>query len=306
MSRSFLLLPLAVLLPACYVGPMFKIVDEAKRTCDADFLDWGGGLTHHVLQGRGDGLFDYEPENPLIERIEGQYDLESGDFHWTATHAEGGFRLEEEAEGYGTLWRDGDLEVIYDLVVRYEDETERTWEVHTERYGCVETTRSESDRGRVEIVEATWGDDAVSWVRDWIWGPVAISGEGSRNKLGESSESGKVSRKGDLSYQYSQSTDVQGRTVHTFEGHDGVREVAGSWQIDRKGIFEADYTSRAERQDVQTWRYTVDGTGAGEGTWTWGEDRCDLKFRKFHCERRNCNDEALEGRCQPPVDFPDL
>jgi len=284
---------------------VFEVRGPAKRSCEANFLEWGGGLTHHVMQGRGDGAFDYDPEDPLIDRIEGEYDLETGDFHWTTTHAEGGFRTTETAEGYGTLWRDGDLEIAYDLTVQYADGSERTWQVQTERYGCSELTRTEDPDGRVEVVESTWGDEQVAWVREWIWGPLAITGEGSRNALGEQSEAGKVKKK-ERRYRYDEATDVEGRTVHTFDGDDGVRQLKGHWARTRDGVVTMRYTSQVDEQSPQEWEYTVDGKGAGDGTWTWGEDTCELRFRKFRCERKSCTAEAFDGECRPPVDFPAL
>lgn len=305
MSRSMLLLPLALSLPACYIGPVLKVEDPEGRTCDANFLEWDGGLTHYVMQGRGDGAFDFEPEARHVDRIEGAYDLETGAFHWTTTYAEGGHRVEDVAEGSGTLWRDGDMEIGYELRARYADGSERTWQVHTERYGCVELTRSEDSDQRLEIVESTWADDEVTWVREWIWGPLAITGEGSRNTLGEASEEG-GGKKDDLEFSYAQSSDINGRTNQVFEGYDGVRHLKGSWSRTRDGVVEMEYTSQVGREEPQSWSYVVDGEGSGKGTWAWHDATCELRFEGFRCKRRACNEEVLDGDCKPPVDFPVL
>ena len=98
--RTWLVLVFFPLVAGCYVGPVFN-VKKGKRTCPDDFLQWTGGLTYHILQGRGDGTFDYVPEQSHIDLVDGFYDLEEGDFWWQTFYTSGNRLDQDLATGAG-------------------------------------------------------------------------------------------------------------------------------------------------------------------------------------------------------------
>src|SRR5689334_12348763 len=97
---------IALLWSGCTVG--FALDEDP--TCAEDPYDWGGWLTTHLVHGKKDGTFDYDPAGPLLDRVEGSYDLETGDFSWVASYPTGSRRTSDDVEGFGTAWTDGDLD----------------------------------------------------------------------------------------------------------------------------------------------------------------------------------------------------
>lgn len=74
---------------------------------------WSDDLLTHVLQGEGEGTFDYDPIDKPRERISGNYDFESGDFWWDEDFDGDYFLSSIEVEGYGTAFHNGDLDLLY-------------------------------------------------------------------------------------------------------------------------------------------------------------------------------------------------
>ena len=123
-----LLLPLS----GC-LTPVFEL--ESELMCSENFLDWTGGLTYHVLQGNGDGTFDYEPMGSAT-RVAGGYDLVSGDFEWQVTYDDDSAKQTEVVEGYGRVWKDGDLDLVSTSTVTYLDGSAVVTSIRDERWGC--------------------------------------------------------------------------------------------------------------------------------------------------------------------------
>lgn len=299
MRWSLLLVP--VVLSGCYVGPVFSLVKESKRTCGASFLAWGGGLTYHVLQGPGDGSFDYEPYGSLVERIEGQYDLKNGSLWWRADYADDSFRVRDDVLGYGTLWRDGDMDLTYSLDVTLADGGEETVKVRTQRWGCTETIREDRGDDRVTIRRGEYSNDAFTYTREWIWGPLVVESEGTRAKDGSWEESTDV-QEGIYKLVFTEVGDGAGHVRRDFSVEDG-RKLNGYWERDRDGSITMDYTSNAPGSKRQSWTYTVSGEGKGGGRWEQDGATCDLKFNNWNCKRRNCSD-GTDGECTTPMPWP--
>lgn len=299
--RWSMLLGIAAAASGCYVGPVFELKKESKRTCEDDFFSWGGGLTHHVVQGPGDGTFDYDPTGDLVDRVDGFYDLDVGDFWWWTYYKDDSHRVTDHATGFGTLWRDGDMDVEYTLDVAWADGVDRTYEVRTKRYGCEETTQTGDEDGPISVVEGVWSTDAFTYVTEWIAGPILVTAEGVQSADGAWVESEDL-EDGDLVMRYDESGDGDGGIVRSFLVGDGVVEVEGSWErfVDGEVVFS--YTSKRVGTKRETWSYTLNGEGRGEGVWDQDGVSCDLVFEDFECARQGCG--ASNGVCEPPVAYP--
>lgn len=300
--RGIAVVVIAASLAGCSIGPKWKLMKPQKRTCAAEFLEWGGGLTFHVDQGPGDGTFAYDPPGDLITWVEGVYNLRNGDFVYTVTYADDSFRERDEVQGFGTLWTDGDMELEYTLTAHFADDSTASWEVHSQRYGCQEVSRIEDEDGRLEIVDGTWGSDAFSYVREWIWGPLVVEAKGSLEPDGDWEESASE-KDGDLRLIYIDKGHADGRVRRDFKGFNGLVEVSGDGSVDRTGTVVMDYWSRSGEGEKAFWEYEVDAWGDGTGIWEQGDATCDLKFDDFSCKLRNCTD-AEPGPCSPPAPFP--
>ena len=128
-----LIAAVAVLGAGCRVVPVFSLKGKKGRTCASDFLDYTGGITHHVLNGSGDGTFVYDPPQSHIDGIDGLYDLKTGDFWWDVTYLDWFKTKDEFRDGTGTIWKDGDMDVGYRLDSLRADGSVRQYELRTVR-----------------------------------------------------------------------------------------------------------------------------------------------------------------------------
>jgi len=281
---------------------VFDLVKPQDRTCASDFLDYTGGLTHHVLQGPGDGSFSYDPPAAHIDRIEGAYDLQTGLFGWEVDYGSGYKRSERIRDGIGTIWRDGDLDLAYGLETVRRDEQSLTYAVRSIRLGCVEDTRFEEvERGEVTLESRVYGDSGfeITGVRLYRGVLVDVAGEGLRDGAVETRV---AHQDGPFDLSYVQTDDGDGRIRREFDDAIGNETLVGFWETGPTGtLFE--YTRQPSGQAVEAWRVSVDSAGDGQGTVVYGmpEDAsCSLVFEAGSCWREDCTD-GTNGPCLPPV-----
>jgi len=300
--RCLVLLPLWCFAAAGCV-PVFKL-DKKDRSCEEDFIEWGGGLTHHVDAGNGTGEFSFYNENPIIDLTEGRYDLETGDFEWSDQYLEAAHRDLARYVGGGTLWRNGDLDLEYQMELHYSDQTNAVFDVRQERFGCDENFRIQSteDDTDLEFITGTFTGGQYEYTHEWIFGSVVAVSTGTLRP--------------DLSYTeiidfedgpvvlvHVEDGDGQGNATRQFEYEDGYITLEGTWDQGIEGTLSMDYTSKSQGAKKQIWSYHYDALGNGAGTWEQGPVTCDLLFELGECKRRKCSDDT-NGKCTVPVEAP--
>lgn len=267
---------LCLFLAGCPLIPPGQHFMLSEPSCDEDFLDWHGGLTRHLLQGAGTGRFDYDPAGALVTQVQGEYDLETGDFTWEEAFHSDHWRESRQAEGYGYAQTNGDLDIAYTLTTTDINEDRFAVDVRDVREGCDVTRRLSTSE--VEVWHFGTYDGGVYEYRDeeTVQGAPWVV-EGVLEPSGDWVESLDFSTTG-LSYVYEEEGDDAGYSIRdwvqtqegtAFEGYterfvDGTEHTSYEYMVDGERI---------------TWEYTVDYDGNGEGSVA----GCDLDYVEFEC-----------------------
>lgn len=160
--RQPLLAILPVLLLACNPGGGHDLGEDLA--CAYDPHSWWDNPFHSLLMADDDGHFDFDPVGDAVVRRVGDYDFSTGDFAYTSTYADQHPYVAVEGHGYGTIYDDGDLDLVVKNV--FTDVLGATWadQVRTKRDGCVGTVRnSELDvDAPVDAQPEPWAD-SLTW-----------------------------------------------------------------------------------------------------------------------------------------------
>lgn len=129
-----LLLALLPLLPAC--GFQY-FEDPEDFSCKHSPWSWVDDPVANVLHAQEeDGTFKFNPKGDLVTSRQGTYDFETGDFSWADSYVDNYYIKESRTTGYGTIYANGDLDVLYKIVdVDYLDE-QSAQQIRLEREGC--------------------------------------------------------------------------------------------------------------------------------------------------------------------------
>ena len=295
-----------MLLPGCYVGPVYKLKD-AKQACANPLVERSYDLALKVDNGVGDGLFDYDVVGwTLLDHTNGQYDLKTGEFFWLNEFADGAIRRSEYAEGTGLIERNGDLDLSYALTATYTDETQAAFTVRHTRTGCSEVLRIENaaDANDVELSDLTWSGGGLDWARNFVEGPSAVQAIG-RMESDRSWQEYVDYSKGGVKVFWLTDGDGDGHQVRTFDDDDGFSKLEGSWERWYDGSVAMNFTRNNAAISKQTWDFSVDPTGSGGGSWSTNDNSCDINFNNGNCRLRNCTSESLDGPCEVPVTWPE-
>ncbi len=277
-------------------GPRFTL-DEP--TCDVDYLEWAGGLTHDVLQGNGRGTFDYRPtDSDIVVQLQGSYDLSTGALEWTRTFADGYYRQVERAEGTGTLWPDGDLDLGYAWSVSLADGV-HTLDVRDVRIGCEVGRRVEDADGRVEVYEGTLANGGLTYTREFVEGSKVLQATGQRRPDGTWTESLDF-QDADLTYTIEESGNLRDWTwSRSLRYVTTDVDIDGSYQRRPNGRLAVSYEAVIDGALPETWDYRIDPDGGGRGTLTFGaSEPCTVTFDDGECELSEC---GVTGPCVPPL-----
>ena len=272
------------------IQPVFQL--EPELVCGEDFLSWTGGLTFHILQGNVDGSFDYDPVGHA-SRVSGFYDLETGDFDYAVAFAEDSAQQSEETQGYGRVWKDGDLDVVSTVTTRSLDGSEATLSVRDERWGCDVERRMEWDTGDLETERGWFREGRYDYDRRWFSYGRDLIATGSRLPDGSYSESLSYEN-GDTKFEYTETGDALGYVLRDFVDRDTSR-MDGYVERWATGAEHWDYKHRVDGISYY-WEYEFDYDGNGSGTLTWKSESCDLKFKDGTCRKKNCTD-GTKGLC---------
>ncbi len=297
--RSSMLLAVALLAVGC--GPRFRL-DQKGLTCNEGHLTWAGGLTNHVLQGSGKGDFAYDPVMDTVDFIDGFYDLDTGDFWWQSTYADGLSRVEELAQGYGTLWPDGDLDIEYALDIELVDGRSEDFVVRERRLGCDLDVRVEHEDGDVRVYEGQFTGGQLEYVHTWTDLTREYEAVGTRSPDGTWTEELAV-EDGDFEYRLEDQGDFELSWRRDFRRVNAYTTLEGELEQDAQGATTVSYTFEPASGPDETWSYTIDLLGEGEGTLDYAQQSCSLSFSEGKCTASGCN---RDGRCQPPLEIDEV
>lgn len=296
---------LLVALSGCYVGPMFRLQEDAQ-SCASPRVELQGDLPMKVDQGPGDGTFGYTYLGwPLVQGTSGAYDLKTGAFTWTNTYAPDSVRVKEDVTGTGLILRNGDLDLGYAQVVTFLDGTQVSYDVRHERVGCNEVLRvaPTEDPEEVVLTEGTWVGGGFEWTRHFVEGPAAVEGLG-RMEADRSWVEYVEFHDGGLDVSWATDDDGNGHQTRTFNDDDGFSKTEGSWERWFDGTVSMSFTRNNPNIQKQTWDFSVDALGNGEGSWSDPDDACDISFTEWKCRLKACTNEAFQGACEVPVTWP--
>ena len=286
-----------LMLPGCGLLNGGNYLDR-ERACDHNPHDWWGSLTRYVDQGNGEGGFDLNPPaEQFISRIQGKYDLDSGDFSFSREYIEAHYYVQEIGTGYGIVDRNGDLDVIYKLEHRDDLGDSWTTEIHEVREGCRGTT--------TELFSDVEGDEAIEEYRFVADDQVNIhrvvsQGEGQEVTDGSDFADGTGERlrtyEGD-DYEYEYDTQIRAAGGYSsewvYEDHSRDRVYRGDDVGRVDGSREQDYTLYDEdNESLATWHEERQYDGSGEATLTDASGvTCDYEYQDWY----SCSCECSNG-----------
>lgn len=286
------LLALAVLLTGCGIGKTGTGADYFDDfACSAEPWDWYGDPVTYLLEADEDGDFELDPPAAYITGIDGSYDYEDGDLEWSTSYVSDFTTVSAETSGYGTVFDDGDLDLLLKTVAEDVLGVVVASRVRYERSGCSATMKTweiEPD----EDLDSTPGEDPFTWTYE-IESDDLVSAEAT-----DSGWSYRRVWKSDQTITTSGSSAET--TYEAVSQGDGTRTA---WQESSDG----DYDSRVEQSTTvsgltsvysQVWysgtstlaqecEYDVTYAGVGSGTCSFdnngGTIECDLSFDQSSC-----------------------
>jgi len=244
---------------ACTDYPAENWVDS-KPTCGEAVHEWSDDLLGYIAQGDGSGSFDFDPPDAARSSIKGAYDSATGDFSWVVNYDGDYFLDRQDAEGFGTVYHNGDLDLLWSVTTRdVLDRSSTTWE-RLVREGCdvTRTTWEDGDEAESFRTEGSFEDDSTyAWnadVEGYDWRGTAWS-DGSWRELIEAA---------DNSYDYRTDGFEDGHEESSFNVacYDGLR-CAGTGDLAFDGITRQTFEVRdgADKiADVET-EFAYDGAG---------------------------------------------
>lgn len=282
-----------LILAGCLGGESFRIRDAS---CPADFTDWTGGLTYHLLQGSGDGSFSYDPEGDVEREISGEYDLSTGDFEWDVTYAPAHYRTSTQVDGYGYANTNGDLDVLYTVVDTDVLGASRSTEIRTIREGCeVDQLRRVDGAGYDIVHSGTYAAGLYVYEDTVEVGSYSYALEGSL-RSDHTLEADLEQTDSDYEYTGQRTADLLEGSSRTDWEHRVLAEdliYAGydeTWMDGREHRhYSVDYEG-----DTITWDYTVDYRGNGTGTYSQSGLQCDMTYQSWSCTMECSNGNTYE------------
>jgi len=249
---------------------------DGKPSCAQKNYTWTDDLTRHLLNGRRDATFDYDPDTQVVRRINGSYDLLTGDFSWKERYHADHFRKKSEVVGYGYADSNGDLDIEYALQVTDVLGVQTTSVVRLEREHCKVTKRVTDEDG-----ELTW-EFGKYWGEAYNFRTEQVVDGAPWTVYGVDEDDGSFTRTLDWatsseSYGYEEQGDGEGYSRRDWEQDDG-RFIVGYQETWLSGRTHEYYTVEGA-----TWDYTLNYEGNGEGTYTEDDSECELTFVAHEC-----------------------
>lgn len=143
---------------------------DQEPACGQDIYYWSDDLLAFVLTGNGSGQFAFDPEDQPRTQVAGSYDSASGNFAWTSTHDEEYYLQGAEAEGIGTVFHNGNLDLKFTEVVTDMLGKRESTDYRVQRTGCEMTIASWESLGTIDdalVMTGKYsGDDKWSWTAE--------------------------------------------------------------------------------------------------------------------------------------------
>ncbi len=268
-----------------------------KMACEHEPWDWYNDPVQSLLEADKDGAFDFDPPGELVTRRSGRYDFDNGDLSWSVEYLSGYYGTGGSVAGYGTIFDDGDLDLVY-LSSLTDVLGETSWSrVRTEREGCQETMKLWTVEEGADV-DTTPADDPFVW-------SIEIRSDDEVAASASQEDGGTL-----WSYTRVWTSDL--RTVTRFSTDDGSAEGetillddgtgSGSQEFhdgDWDQYYQLDYAlDGARRIRVEAYPagssslyqecdYTVSYAGEGQGTCNYytdqGDFECTLEFDAQSC-----------------------
>ncbi len=288
---------LALFAGSAACGARYDLVDPL---CDPAAYRLDGGLVAHLAEGPGDGTFDYAP-NDRVARVEGAYDLSTGEFSWVETRAAGERFSEVQVEGAGTAYPDGDLDVAYTWTGTFAGgrQTAR-YEVREVRLGCDVARTWSVDDALVAVEEGTLAADGYEWTLEEAFGDAVAVTEGVQAANG-SWDATQAVRKDDVEVIWEEGGRANGEITRAYAtlSEDGAIDGSVTWSGDntRELVF-----TETQAQLRFSWDLTVDLRGNGDGDLDLrtvdGDFSCDVTLDRYDCEA-SCSGQRIG--CEPAL-----
>jgi len=258
------------------------------ESCNTKYLKWGGGLTYHLLQGKSDGTFDYDPKGAVMTRLVGSYDLHTGDFSWNTEFNPDHWRTARTVEGYGYAYTNGDLDIEYTITTTDINAVDYEAAVREKRVGCTVNRRTSYEFGEV-FHHGTWFDKEYQYTDEDEYQGSPWIVEGVLRDDYTWTESLDFSGSG-LTYDYEENGDEDGYARRDWTQVSSGSTFDGYTETFLDGGEHTYYTVNGSG----TWDYTVDYNGNGSGTYSEPGLDCDLTFTEGNCTY-NCGGDT--GSC---------
>ena len=281
---------LALALSGCRRGFL-----DRDKTCEYDVYDWWDGLSTHVNQDK-DAEFDYSPDPAAHAWVSGSYDPSpgSGEFNWQLDYAEGYFLQAAAVSGYGTAYFGGDLDVLYERLVRDslgEDVHTRVREKRSKCNGSRRTVDLDDDTVMETTYQITSDDTVVSRTTQDIGSDASyllLKTERSDHSI----ESVLTIQQGGVSQSDTTVEDISGLAQAQWGWDDGTDRVEGATDrlFNGKEISNYEWHRNGTKQaDVHS-ETNYDGSGTAEYSYADGES-CTFTYDSG----RGCDYECSDG-----------
>lgn len=292
---------LFMLLPGC--GLFGGTLDRATA-CEHDVFGWWGGLTTYVDQGKADGdliRFDLDPPANWMVSAVGEYDTTTGDFSYEQGYVPRHLIAEWSAEGYGTVYSDGDVDLL----------TQVSWvDVLGQMFSYAERDERSGCRG----TRTTWAEGGEAFARDY----TIRSEDRVDYRADQSTTSGGVWSEQGAEYSGGRSTSqIDYDYVTGTYSADRETQPTGDWEEEfaqlgpdydyigsrsggvSGGVSESyEILEHGSGDALGRWSSTTGYDGSGSGTWSdYGSGaECALSFAVGGACTYSC-DDGSSGSC---------
>jgi hypothetical protein len=273
MRRWLLVVPLV--LAGCNTGGRFAI---NNRSCGEDYLNWSGGLTYSLLQGPGDGTFDYDPPGQMQTELKGSYNLQTGDFNWDVSYDPSHWRTDTTVTGYGYAMTNGDLDIGYTTDTTDVLGASYPADVRVQRTGCDMAVRTDYGGGDVYEEAGTYAGGKYQYEDDSTYNGAPWIVQGTQHDDHTYTETLDFSS-AQMSYSYTENGDADGYSKRDFTQTQGTDTFAGYIEDFLDGTEHVHYTV----DSTGTWDYQTDYSGNGSGTYSESGVSCNLTFTNGNC-----------------------
>jgi len=275
MRRWLFLLP--VVLVGCGIGggPQFSI---KNRSCNEDYLTWTGGLTFDLLQGQGDGTFDFDPTGQMESELSGTYNLQTGDFNWDVSYDPTHWRTDTSVTGYGYAMTNGDLDLKYTTTTVDTLGASYSADVRMQRTGCDVQRRIDYGGGSVAEETGTFQNGEYDYENDSDYNGSPWVVQGALHNDQSYTESLDFSDS-QFTYSYTDNGDADGYSKRIFTQTQGGSTFQGYIEDFLDGTSHVHYTVDSDG----IWDYQTDYSGNGTGTFTQSGTTCNLTFTNGNC-----------------------